>query len=477
VRVVFAIVISATLVSGCVLPQTETPAATALADASLGLDGAAYGVPAEKWWKKLGDAQLDQLIDDALRDSPSLAQVMARLRSAQAQASVANAGKDPHFAIDADETYQRFPENYYFPPPYSGNRYWIGQSLATANWSLDFWGRQAALIRSARAQVGATQLDIDAARLALTGAVTQAYLDLYRSWELLDIATRAREQREELLRLTQQRVSAGIDTQIELQVAKASAAEARAVVMQAESMRDLAVHRVTALAGYGADHYAQIARPHVAMDAAADLPEKLPFDLLGHRADVMAARARIDAARAGRDAARAAFYPDINLRAFVGMQAIGLGELVKAGSLTYGVGPALHLPIFDAKRVRADYTNATAELDSTVASYNSIVLDAVRETADQLTLNAAITSQIAQYQQATDAAEVAYTLARKRYAAGLTTQLTVLNAELQLLNMRRELIGARTNLVVARISLRLMLGGTFGAQQNAASNVASNATS
>lgn len=452
---------AALALSGCVTPGTEAPVGVPLRDSALGLDGAAMTVPSEQWWKAFGDPQLDSLMSDALRDSPTLAQALARLRTAQAQASTANAGDDPHFAIDADETYQRFSENFYIPPPYGGNRYWMGQTAANLGWTLDFWGRQAAVIRAAHADLAASHLDVDAARLALAGAVGQAYLDLHRAWELLDIATRLREQREDLVRLTQGRVNAGLDTQIELKTVEANLAQARAGVLQAESARDLAVHRLAALAGYGADRYAQIARPRLQLDTQLNLPDELPLDLLGHRPDVLAARARVEGAGAGRDAARAAFYPDINLKAFVGVQAIGLDELAKGGSLIYGAGPALHVPIFDSKRLRAEYKNATAELDAAVASYNSTVLDAVRETADQLTLSASIAQQIEHVQQSVDAASVAYELARKRYSAGLTTQLTVLNAESQVLNARRDLVSAHTNLVLARIGLRLMLGGTF----------------
>ena len=43
-----------------------------------------------------------------------------------------------------------------------------------------------------------------------------------------------------------------------------------------------------------------------------------------------------------------------------------------------------------AKRLRAAYKGATAELDAATASYNGAVLDAVREASDQVTLNASL---------------------------------------------------------------------------------------
>lgn len=454
-------IVAALILAGCVTPQVETPRETPLASDGLGLVGPSVPVANERWWEAFADPQLDRLIDDALQGSPTLAQALARVRSAQAQAQAANAATSPSYSIDADETYQRFSENFYIPPPYAGSHHWLGQATANMSWTLDFWGRQQALINQATAGVLASRLDVEAAKLALTGAITQAYLDLHRAWELLDIAERLRDENEELLRLTQGRVAAGLERAIELRTAEARLAQSRAGVLQAQSARDLALHRLAELAGYGADRYAQIERPRLHLDAALALPDQLPLDLLGRRPDILAARARIEAAASAREAARAAFYPDVNLRAFVGVQAIGLDGLVESGSRTYGIGPALHLPIFDAQRLRANYKDATAQLDAAIASYNSTVLGAIRETADQLTLNVSIGQQIAQLQQAVDASSSAYELARKLYGAGLTNQLRVLDAETQVLSARRDLISAMTNLALARISLRLMVGGTF----------------
>src|SRR4051812_27624671 len=199
---------------GCVTPQSEEPRGTALETQNLGLAGPALTPITNEWWKALGDPQLDQLIEEATRNSPTLAQAMARVRTAQAQAQAAGAATRPGFTLDADETWQRFSENYYIPPPFGGHTYWIGQIGANLNWDLDFWGRQSALIQQASLQVNAGTLDIAAAKLALAGSITQTYVDLFRAWQMIDIAERLLAQREQLLKLTQERVNAGLESQI-----------------------------------------------------------------------------------------------------------------------------------------------------------------------------------------------------------------------------------------------------------------------
>src|SRR3546814_8361382 len=101
--------------------------------------------------------------------------------------------------------------------------------------------------------------------------------------------------------------------------------------------------------------YAGIGRPQLTLDTVLPLPQDLPIDLLAHRPDVLAARARVDAATAGRAAAKAAFYPDLSLKAFAGYQSIDLDTLFDGGSGIWGFGPSVHLPLFDAQRLKAGY--------------------------------------------------------------------------------------------------------------------------
>jgi outer membrane protein TolC len=179
---------------------------------------------------------------------------------------------------------------------------------------------------------------------------------------------------------------------------------------------------------------------------------------------VLAARDRIEGAQAGQAAAKAAFYPDINLIAFAGTSAVGLGNLFKANSAVYGAGPAIHLPLFDAGRLRAEYRGAAAGIDDAVAAYNQSVLQAVRETSDQLSLVEAFNAQIVQQQQSLDDAEVAYQLAAERYQAGLSDYLTVLTTETAVLSAQREHIGLISDQAIARVNLLLVVGGSFDAQ-------------
>ncbi len=447
--------------SGCVLAPNIAPQAKPLESAQLGLAGPVAARTAEGWWKIYNDPQLNRLIDDALRDNPSMALALTRVRTAQAQVQAASAASQPGFALDGTEVYQRFPERDIVPPPFGGGHYWRGNVGLNLNWDLDFFGRQAAIIKQSRSATKAAMLDVEVARDVLSGTIAQAYLSLDQSYVLADLARRHEEQRQNILDLTIKRVKAGLDTRSELRAAEAAVPQARLMRLQAQANVDLAVHRLAALTGRGAKAYANIKRPKIDLTTKLTLPAQLPIDLLQRRPDVLAARARIDASISAQEAAKAAFYPDINLSAFAGFAAIGLGNLFNSDDRVYGGGPTFHLPIFDAQRLKAGYRKASAEADAAVISYNQTVLQAVQQVADQLTLLNSYQQQIAESNQSLSASEDAYRIAELRYHGGLAGYLSVLNAETAVLSARRTKIDLVASQAIARVTLLLAVGGSF----------------
>ena len=463
---------SSLLLAGCVSAPSTIPSQMALKAGNLGLDSSPGPHIDRQWWESLNDPQLDALIDKALADSPTLAGALARLHVAQSELSESRADTYPQLSLDAQETRERFSKDYIIPPPYGGTTQWIGTAQANLSWDIDFWGRQSAMVDKARASANAAALDAAAARLALAGAVTQAYVQLASAYALRDVAADAVKEREGVLGLTDTRLRNGLENAAAQKQAQALLAQAKQALTAAESDRDLAIHALAALAGRGADLYGQIVRPKLDLETGLTLPQTLPADLLARRPDILAAQARIDAAVSGREVARTAFYPDVNLMGLAGWAAIGLAPMLSASSLNYGAGPAVHLPIFDAGKLRAEYAGATAELDESVADYNNALVGAVKQTADALTQSRSLEAQVRQQGNALKAAQSGFQIAKTRYRNGLSPQTDVLVAEDTLLTARRQQALLDGDAAGARISLLLAVGGGFEAQAGSATQAA-----
>lgn len=447
--------------SGCVLPPKESAHPQQRVNDNVGLAGDAVRPVSDGWWESFQDSQLDRLIRLGLRGNPTLAQAQARVSVALAQEQSAHAGLLPSAKLEAGALYLRAPEHFLIPPPRAGHTFWMGQAGASLGWDLDFWGRQADAVKRSQALTGSARLDLDNARLMLAGAITKAYVELYREHALADIAERSEAQRENIVNITRRRVAAGLDTQLEMRGAEGQLPQASVARARAGAASDLAIHELATLSGQGAEAYASIRRPALRIDAALQVPTELPINLLARRPDVLSARLLVEAADAQRLADKAAFYPHVSLRALAGIAAFGINNLVQWSARGFGAGPFISLPLFDGGRLRAEYHGSEAHLDAAIAGYNDTVLRAIQQTADQITRLDALARERIDQQKALEATEAAYILAEDRYRAGLASYLSVLNAETQVLAARQTMVDILADEAVARVTLLLAVGGSF----------------
>src|SRR5262249_25126164 len=144
----------------------------------------------------------------------------------------------------------------------------------------------------------------------------------------------------------------GLETLGSVRQVESRLAAAQADALSLEEQLALQRNRVAALDGAGPDRGLAIARPAVDLARPFGRPGHLAADLLGRGPDVAAARMRAEAAGNRIDQARAAFYPNVDLLAFTGVQSLGLDMLTKSGSSIGSIGPAISLPVLDGGRLR-----------------------------------------------------------------------------------------------------------------------------
>ncbi len=449
--------------SGCASSAGIASDAKALSAGDLGLS-ASEAVVTEpvgaEWWQGFGDATLSGLVTQALDGSPNLRVAQARIVRAQAAADAVDASHGLQVNGSFDATRQRYTENGLIPRPLAGTIETNGTVQAGASWELDFFGRNRAALDAAIGAQRAAQADAQAARVMLAANVARSYVQLARLVEQRAVAQRALAQRDEMLSLVRQRVQAGLDTNVELRQGEGALPETRAQLVALDEQIMLARHALATLTGQPPKALDGLS-PQLAAVQAVPLPANVPADLLGRRADISAARWRVEAATKDVSVARTQFYPNVNLTAFVGFSSLGLDRLFNSGSLQYGAGPAIRLPIFDAGRLRANLRGKSADLDAAMETYNATLLDAVRDVADQIGSSQSIARQQAEQAQAQAAAESAYDLATQRYKAGLGTFLTVLNAEAGVLAQRRAAADLKARALDTQVSLARSLGGGY----------------
>ena len=465
-RLPFAIALAAAvLATSCASTRGLQPATTPSDPASYALTRSLAGValsdaafPQQDWWRALGDPQLDGLIDEALRGTPSLAAADARVRKAQAQAGIADAARKPSVGASAQYALAELPEGL-AGDEIGGKVLRNAVLMLKLDVPLDVWGGKRAQYEAALDQAHALQIDAQAARLTLAANVARSYVALAQAFEAQDLAQREQARCDALTRLQQQRVDAGIDNRMALRSTEAQHATAKAQADAAQQQIDSLRNTLAALLGQGPDRGLAIQRPRLLHAAAPVLPSVLPSELLGHRPDVVAARWRVEAAAQGIASAKASFKPSIDLSALAGLASTGFSDLFRSDALLGFGGPALSLPIFDGGRLRNNLAAHDADYELAVADYDATAVQALREVVDALQAIRALDAQAASVEQAHASASAALALVNARRKAGMGSQLDVLAAQKPLLQLDQQLAGLRAQRYAAGIDLDRALGG------------------
>lgn len=417
--------------------------------------------PAADWADQFGDAQLKALIDEALQKSPTIAQAQARLADANAFAQTANSNQLPHVNASYGLTRQEFSGTSIVPPPARGEWRTENTGLLSASYDLDLWGKNREAWKAAVSQAKASEADAEIVKLTLSTSIARTYNELARLYVLRDIAQDEHDRRDQIDRITAGRIATGLDTQVERKTAQANLAGSAASIKAIDGSILTTRYELAALMGEGPDRGLSITRPALGIGDDVQLPSNLPADLVSRRPDIVAARWRVDSLMHEVKEAKAEFYPDINLSVAAGFDAFGFGQFLDAASRTVSAGPAIHLPIFDAGALRAQLKGRYAEFDYAVATYNQTLVSALNNVATRIAQIRSSDAQLIDAQAQQQQAHEAEQLALIQYKAGLTNQLTVLNADVNTLNADQTVANLKMNRRDEQIALASALGGGY----------------
>ena len=221
---------------------------------------------------------------------------------------------------------------------------------------------------------------------------------------------------------------------------------------------------LAALAGQGPERGVRLSAPGVPDQLEASLPSVLPSDLLANRPDILAARWRVEASSAEVDVARKQFYPSVNLTAFLGFSALGLENLLDPAARIAGLGPAIRLPLFEGGRLRANLSMKAADHDAAVEQYNSMLVDALRDVADQARSLVGAEQQSQESAEAMKAAKRGVALVETRIRQRLSNRVQLLGAQMQVLAQERIEADLHARRLDSALSLERALGGGYTAK-------------
>lgn len=438
------------------LPQQDLAKVQLAADIHL----ASEGWPAAQWWRQFQDEQLNQLIENALSASPSLEVANARIGSALSAFDAQHAQRGPSIDASANANRQRYSGNGLMPAPIGGNYYNEVTVGVQAHYDLDWWGKHKAQIAASLGEVNARRAEYAMAEQMLAAEIARHYFSMQNGWARMDNLHALVQLQQQLVVDKEKRIANGLgvsddhlsaQTRLSLLQQQIALLETQ-IVTEREALRALLGADSTALTSL---------QPKQAQALPHALPGKLGMELLARRPDLQAARWRVQAAMSKIEAAQASFYPDIDLGASFGLDAIKLGKLLQSGSRTLFIGPALSLPLFDSGRLQAQLGGARSERKELIADYNQNVFNVVRDVAQAGAKVQGVENQLRLQQENLRASVAQLRNANARLKQGLADRATQLNAEMTVrgqVDLGMQLQNQRQN---AEINLTVALGGGY----------------
>jgi NodT family efflux transporter outer membrane factor (OMF) lipoprotein len=417
------------------------------------------GVDKGQWWTLFGDPELNALVDELQRNNQTIEQSLAAYRQAVGLLRQNRANLYPTIGTTASYTNSGVGASSNRAGGValggSGDAYRL---QATGSWIIDLFGQVRRNIEGARASSQAAAADIANVRLAQTGQMVNAYLQL-RSLDADAVALDASVaafQRD--LQITTNRYNAGIAAKTDVVQAQTQLLNAQVSARDNRRARGILEHSIAILVG----------RPPAALTIAQRQdwqpvtpvpPAGVPSTLLQRRPDIAAAERRVQAANAQIGVQSAAFFPQLTLSGNVGQTSSTIGDLFNAAANTYSLGPSLAQTVFSFGRRQALVAQARAQRDQTIATYRQTVLTAFADVEDNLLASRVFRDEVALSQQASRAADQAEVLVRNQYKAGQVDYSQVIVAQTTALNTRRSLITTAYNAQAAAVNLIVALGG------------------
>ncbi len=326
------------------------------------------GLAENEWWKAYNDPQLNGLIAKALSDAPDMQIARQRIMLAEAQAKAAMAADGPQIDFSADAERQKMSAEGLMGPfaltdPAAGTTgpwYTNGTFGLTAGWELDLWGKNRARVEARIGKVNAQKAELEQTRQLLASSVARLYWEWQTQAAAGEVLAQIKHEQDNIIGADRELYQHGITSSVEGVETDINANKTEEQLAEVNGKMKAVEARLVALTNSSSVTLTRHALPTV--DAA--LPPTLGYELLARRPDLQEAHWYIEASMSEVEAARAAFYPDVNLMAFLQQDALHLSDLFRASAQQMGVTAGLTLPIFDSGRLNASLDIAQAQIIS-----------------------------------------------------------------------------------------------------------------
>ncbi len=425
-----------------------------------------------RWWNDFHDPVLGKLIEIAYRNNYGLKVAGLKVLEARAQLGIAVGYLYPQVQqANGSVNYTAASKN--AANTAAGDLgFWEYNVGASVGWELDFWGKFRRSIESADSNLLASVAGYDNVLVLLVAQVANTYVAIRTAEEQLWVARENVAIQQRAVQITEARFRGGDVGELDLLQARTQLLGTQATIPPLETGLQQAKNALSTLLGRPPGDIAEIlgTQPGVIPVAPPAIAAGAPTDLLRRRPDVRQAELVAATQSAAVGVAEADLYPSFGLNGVLGVVAAdgtnttrtgnsGFGQLFNANSLTFFGGPYFSWNILNYGRIRNNVRVQDARLQQTLESYQSTVLNAVKEVEDGMVAFLRSRDQERILAETEMTAQRSLAIADIGYREGFSDFQRVLDAQNSLLRTQQQLVTARSTTVSSAIGIYRALGG------------------
>jgi NodT family efflux transporter outer membrane factor (OMF) lipoprotein len=464
-RLAWAASLAAGLAACAVGPDYKAPPPPKDATAPLVSPDSPVATAAEApdaWWRLYEDTRLDALVQEAFAANADLKVAQANLTGARAIYLAARSARLPSTNLALGVNYGRDAGTDEILE-LTGRRpvtLWIYDALIDVNYEVDLFGHVRYSIEAAGAGSAVSEAQRDAVRVTVAAETARAYAQICAVGEQLAVARRSLDLVSRESDITARRRAAGAGSEFDVVRAETVVEQVRATIAPLEGQRRAAQYELAAMLGRTpADPPAGVE----ACDTVPRLKSLLPAGdgaaLLRRRPDIRAADRRLAAAVAQIGVTTSDLYPRFSLSALYGSIATPWPKVDTVDGLTWGIHPSINWTFPVQTGLRARVMQAKAGAAAALAGFDSVVLTALKETAQALSSYGAETEHHAVLTAAQSKARRSFELAHGQFVAGAVSNLDLLTSEQSLVAADAAVAASDMAMVQYQIAVFKALGG------------------
>jgi NodT family efflux transporter outer membrane factor (OMF) lipoprotein len=335
-----------------------------------------------QWWRLYRSDALDALVEEGLRNSPTLAGAQRTLASAEEELR-AQVGASTLPSVDgvAEVDRARSPVVPGLGPQQVQYNFFAGQILA--HYTFDLFGQTRYANSASAARVNVQAYELEAARRALAANIVGTAINVAALDRQIALTERLVAVANQTANEDQQRYALGSVSRTQALESTQDAASVAATLPALRQQRARAIHALAVLMGRTPDN-APTVPDFDSLSLPEHVPVAVPSDLLRARPDIQAADAALKAAAADVGAATAQLFPSLSLTASMGRGGFSWPTVLSGAGALWAIGAGLSQPIFHGGALFAQRRASIDAYDAAVLHYKSTVLSAFQDVADSL---------------------------------------------------------------------------------------------